>query len=109
MSREIEVTVREGDLFDADFNKVLARLAILLLADLSGAKRGFKIVPVPKPREDGPFHQLQVVSDGETVLFSCEGDTEDQLADSLWAAVCEKYVLCERKGLLSQARNGPLN
>jgi hypothetical protein len=64
---------------------------------------------VDQPREDGPFYQLQVVGDGETILFTCEGDSEEQLADSLWAAICAKYRMIEAGSLLSEPPVGLAN
>ncbi len=109
MSREIEITIREGEFLDVDYRKMLTRLALLLMSDLCEVKRGFRIATAPQPREDGPFYQLAVIGDGDKVLFVFEGDTEEQLADSLWGAVCRKYAMCERIGLLSPGKTETLN
>lgn len=109
MSREIEITIREGEFLDVDYRKMLTRLALLLMSELCEVKRGFRIATAPQPREDGPFYQFVVIGDGDKVLFVFEGDTEEQLADSLWEAICQKYALCERIGLLSPERTAALN
>lgn len=109
MSREIEITIREGEFLDVDYRKMLTRLALLLMSDLCEVKRGFRIATAPQPREDGPFYQLQVIGDGEKILFVFEGDSEEQLADSLWTAICAKYALCEHGGLISPDTTTTLN
>lgn len=108
MNRDLQVTVREGEFLDADYRKILERLAVLLLTDVTAAEEGFRMEMAPQPRDAGPFYQMQIVAH-EKVLFRFDGDSEEQLADSLWAALCEKYALCERTSLVSSVPTGPLN
>ena len=109
MDHDITVTVLEGGFLSVDYQKLLERLAILLLTDLSNAETGFRITATPQPRAGGPLHQLQIVADGDRVLFACEGDSEERLALSLWAAICSKFAMSERVGLFSQQQSETMN